>query len=132
MADEAARDALFLALEAQRDDYFTLAALADWFEESGDAAPAACFRWVVRTHRRPGYNVLQLTYGRFYWELEGKHPVIGDPLAQLPQVLWRALDAHDEGRPTKSFKSYKSVRLAYLALAMAWEATGGVGATGPS
>jgi hypothetical protein len=119
-------DALFLALEERRDDHVALAALADWFEEQDDAGPAACFRWVIRTRRRPGYNPLQLTYGRFFWELEGPRPIIGDPPAQLPPELWHALDAHDEGRPTVSFKSYKTVRLAYLALALAWEGGGSI------
>jgi hypothetical protein len=125
MPDEAARDALFSALDTQRDDYLALAALADWFEENGETAAATCLHWVVRTRRRPGFNAAQMTYGRFYWELEGPSPIIDDPPARLPGPLWGALDAHDEGRPTVSFKSYKSARLAYMALVIAWESAGG-------
>jgi uncharacterized protein (TIGR02996 family) len=121
MPDESTRDALLGALDAKPDDAVTLAALADWFEERGETAAAACLRWAARNGRRPGFNPWQFTYGRFYWVRRGRRPIIDDEPAQLPAALWDGLDAHDEGRPVKSFKSYKSARLAYLALILAWE-----------
>src|SRR5262245_32684215 len=99
MADESTRDALFDALESQRDDPITLAALADWFEEHDDASAAACLRWVARNGRRPGFNAWQFSYGRFFWELKGPRPIIDDPQSQLPAALWSALEGYDEGRP---------------------------------
>jgi hypothetical protein len=124
MSERSIGDALFGTLEQHRDDPFTLTALADWFEESDDVAAADCLRWVLRNRRRPGYNPSQVHYGRFYWELEAPQPIIGDPPAQLPPLLWSELTDYDEGRPVVSFKSYQCARLAYLALIAAWKRGG--------
>jgi hypothetical protein len=120
MDDEQAREALFLALEADAADRVVQAALADWFDEHGDTAAAACLRWLAARGRRPGFNSIQQTYGKFFWELDDRKPIINDPPAQLPGPLWQALRDNDEPHPVASFKSYRSARAAYLALLEAW------------
>ena len=43
----------YLALRESPGDPVTLLALADWFEEQGQADNAACVRWSLRRERRP-------------------------------------------------------------------------------
>ena len=45
--------AFYLALDETPGDPATLAALADWYEEQGQADHAACVRWTLRRRRFP-------------------------------------------------------------------------------
>jgi uncharacterized protein (TIGR02996 family) len=121
MDDEQAREALFRALETETADRVAQAALADWFDEHGDASAAGCLRWLLKQRRRPGRAPHQPTYGKFFWELEAEEPIINDPPAQLPGPLWEALRDNDEPHPVGSFKSYRTARAAYIALLAAWK-----------
>jgi len=123
------RDALrglFAALEEREPDPTAQAALADWYEEHGDAEAAACVRWLARRGARPGVNEHQTIFGRFFWEREGPDPILNDPPAQLPERLWLAAGDNDEPHPVGSFKSYKTAEAAYRALLAAWKQIGGV------
>jgi hypothetical protein len=120
MRDEAVREALFAALDADRGDAVSQNALADWFEESGDAPAAACFHWVARNRRRPGHYPRASKYGHYFWELQEREPILNDPQAQLPAPLWHQLRGNDEKEPVASFKSYQSARSAYADLVEAW------------
>src|SRR5262245_28256305 len=104
MSDKALRG-LFAALGESRGDPLALRALADWFEEHGDAPAADCLRWVVRTERRPGFRPQQQEYGKFFWECQAPEPILNDPPAQLPEALWQAVGDNDERHPVGSFKS---------------------------
>lgn len=121
MSDHEYRDAFFAALELDREDAFALTALADWYEEHQDPQASTCLHWAARTGRRPGFNLYQFTYGRFYWVRQDPSPIIEDPRAELPPILWDALTDYDEGKPVISFKSYRSAQSAYLALLAAWK-----------
>src|SRR6516165_9564002 len=107
------REALLAALNVERGDAVSQNALADWFEEKGDSAAAACLRWVARNRRRPGHYPRASQYGHYFWELQEREPIINDPQAQLPAPLWRQLQNNDEKEPVASFKSYQSPRAAY-------------------
>lgn len=121
MSDPASRDALLAALEHSPEDTVTVNALADWYEEQGDDAAAACLRWAARHGRRPGYNPGQRNFGKFFWEREEATPIIDDPPAQLPESLWLALAGNDEKYPVYSFKSYRTIRVALADLIAAWK-----------
>jgi hypothetical protein len=123
------RDALrglFAALEEQPGDLVALAALADWYEEHGDADAVACLHWAARRERRPGLNPHQTTFGKFFWEREDPDPIINDPPAQLPGPLWLAVGDNDEPHAVGSYKSYKTAEAAYRALIEGWKRIGGV------
>jgi hypothetical protein len=121
MPDNPIREALFAALEADCADRATLSALADWSEENDDPDASAALRWLIRTGRRPGFNEHQFLFGKFFWSLEDPHPIMADPQALLPAILWHEIAGNDESKPVTSFKSFKTARLAYLALIAGWK-----------
>src|SRR5438093_1562964 len=82
--------------------------LADWFEEAGESAAAACLRWVTRNRRQPGFHPRPSIYGPFLWVRDEEHPIIADPPAHLPEKLWVALKDNDETEAVASFKSYRT------------------------
>lgn len=120
MRDDDCRDALFDALEADAGDAVSLAALADWSEEQGDDAAAACLRWLAGQGRRPFYFPRPGDRGPFLWILRDDEPLVKDEAAQLPPALWRELKGNDEPGEVASYKSYRTARLAYLAAVGAW------------
>jgi uncharacterized protein (TIGR02996 family) len=124
MREQDVSEALLSALDADRGDVVSQAALADWFDEQGDAQAAECLRWVVRNRRRPGHYPAQDTYGSYFWELQEPAPLLNDPPAQLPEALWNAVGDNDEPHPVGSFKSYGSPQAAYRALVAGWKRLG--------
>jgi hypothetical protein len=125
MSEDVIREGLLAALDRALDDPVAPAALADWFEERGDATAAECLRWLVRNGRRPGCYEEQTLYGKFVWIRLEASPILNQPEAQLPERLWEALTGNDEPYQVLSFKSYQSIRRAFLALIEAWKRVGG-------
>src|SRR5262249_23221406 len=120
MADDATREALYRALDADPADALALGALADWCEEQGDLAASACLRRLLRQRLRPGRKFTGSPFGDYFWEHDGTPPILDDPRARLPRALWQALAGNGERRAVVSFKSYVSPRAAYEALLAAW------------
>jgi hypothetical protein len=122
MDDEQVREALFTAFDSDRGDRAALGALADWYEEHGEIDAAACLHWALALGRRPGFNERQQVYGQYFWVRQDEHPILDDPQAQLPEMLWEQLTDFDEPHSVASFKSYRSARAAFTALLAAWKA----------
>lgn len=123
--------AFYFALEESPGDPLTLQALADWFDEQGNAASAACLRWAVRTKRTPFHfeRTGPLTvvgnewHDGWYWWVK-EHPQAGADWGypaecQLLSRLWKHL-RHSFDYTPSVFKEYPSVRAAYEALLAAW------------
>jgi hypothetical protein len=128
-------DGFFLALDEHPADELTSQALADWYEEHGQAAAATCLRWAARHSRRPFLyrrldNVLTIEPGKdfregwYWWGVQHQfhggdwgHPAE----CRLPPRLWELLPHTFPHRPSV-FKQYPARRAAYEALIAAWAA----------
>lgn len=124
-------DAFYLALEDDPRDHVTRHALADWFDERGDADAAACLRWVIRHRvgpfrysRNAGLTVHSADWreGWLWWAIDDTvlgldwgHP----PWCRLPPEMWRRL-AHSFGYPPAVIKQYPTCREAYEELIRVW------------
>lgn len=124
--------ALYDALEAKPADAVTRRALADWYEEAGEARAAACLRWLAETKRAPyrySRRARKLRHkheswrdGWYWWATANEQPGWGYPeSATLPHAQWKAL-AHTFNYDPVAFKEYETVRGAVEALVAAWDA----------
>lgn len=124
--------AFYLTLEESPGDRVTLLALADWYDECGDDAAAACLRWAVEQGRAP-YLFLRDAWtsrtgpawhdGWFWWALD--HERYGmdwghSRECRLPERLWKLLRHTFDYQPSV-FKEYDTARSAYEALLDAWK-----------
>jgi len=123
--------AFYLALEDEPHDAVTLQALADWYDDQGDADAAACLRWAVRRGLGPyryrkgaGLTIASEGWhdGWLWWATDDPdfgrdwgHP----PSCRLPSAVWKRL-RHTFGYPPAVFKEYPTSREAYEALIDAW------------
>ncbi len=125
---------LYLALEEASADAVTLQALADWFEEHGNARSAGCLRWAVAGGRTPFryHHSAPLRYhyegwhdGWYWWVTEAELLSWGHPrTCRLPHRLWHCLP-HSGAYLPATFKQYPTARAAYEALLDAWGHNGG-------
>ena len=127
--------AFYLVLEDHPDDWVTLLALADWYEERGEPDAADCLRWAARNGASPFcYHVnsnLKFSApvwhdGWFWWAVD--EPYHGrdwghDASCRLPQALWAKL-RHTFNYNPAVFKEYPTRRAAYEALIDAWPRVG--------
>jgi uncharacterized protein (TIGR02996 family) len=133
MTEPKALDALYLALNDSPADPVTTLALADWYEEQGDAPAAECLRWAVARQRWPyrydrkaplAVSCKRWHDGWLWWAVEGRRHAgdWGHPReCRLPFELWDALP-HTFHTSPSVFKEYPTGRDAYEALLAAWPA----------
>jgi hypothetical protein len=124
-------DAFYTTLETNPGDTFTIKALADWYEEQGQADPAACLRWAADNGRWP-YRYLHdgsLTKScdswnkRWLWWAK-EDPDYGDQWGhpascRLPAKAWKLL-AHTFDYSPAVFKEYPTMQGAWEALFAVW------------
>jgi uncharacterized protein (TIGR02996 family) len=130
--------ALYLTLDENPGDHVTLLALADWYEEQGQAGCAACLRWTVRNALYPFHYSRDLLKkngsdwheGWYWWALDDPYAGAdwGHPLhCRLPLKVWHRLQHGFTWTPLV-FKEYPTLRAAYEALLEAWPRVGPLGA----
>jgi hypothetical protein len=128
-------DSFYLALDENPGDLLTVQALADWYEENGEANAASCLRWLAVRERWPfrfqkegGPVTIAAARtwndGWFWWAVEDPwtgydwgHP----EQCRLPQGLWDRL-RHGFTHQPRVFKEYPTRRAAYETLFTAWPA----------
>lgn len=107
-------DRLYLALSDQPNDWATRAVLADWFEDAGQLAVAACMRWMVRQHKRPYPS----TRGTSHWFNAPRVTTDNDPESDLPEAVYNEL--REPAGLDDIFRSYPTLRAADEDLYAAW------------
>ena len=121
--------AFYLALDEMPGDRVTMLALADWYEEHGNADAADCLRWAVREVRRPFRygpdDSMRVTFekwqkGWYWWAKAGEGLDWGHPATcGLAEDIWRGLKHTFDYSPSV-FKEYPSFRAAFEALVAVW------------
>jgi hypothetical protein len=128
MNDQALLEVLYRELESNPRDALTLSALADWYEEHGEADKADCLRWTARRNKRPHRydpRAMKVTHtawhkGWYWWARTGDGYHWGHPVScRLPATVWRPLRHGFKYNP-RVFKEYHTLRQAYEALFAVW------------
>ena len=120
-------DAFLLALEADPSDALSRLAYADWLEEQGYDARAACLRWTARAGKRPSPANIKSAGACLWWAKDDPSVLSRRPEIshrhRLPEALYRATAALSDDEDSGASVYFRTRRDAELALQAAWEST---------
>ena len=126
MGDEQMRDALFAALDSDRGDRSALGALADWYEEHGEADDAACLHWAVNLGRRPGFNEAAADLRPIFLGAGREAPHPQRPAGAATRIAVVGPGGQRRAPSGRQFQVgyWQTVRAAFLALLAGWKRGG--------
>jgi uncharacterized protein (TIGR02996 family) len=107
-------DQLYQHLAGDPNDWATRGVLADWYEEAGQPAAAACLRWMIRRRKRPYPS----DSGTFHWFNAPRTTVAKDPESDIPEPVYQML-AQTAGLEDV-FRTYNTLRAAEEDFHAAW------------